>query len=238
MDFTIKTTYSKKLFWERLAFLVYKELAWRLTFIVLIYLFLFLVILNDVRATWGRLIPYTGLFCSAFIIWGVIKAVRVLLPFIKKYRKAKWSIEDKIHFTDDNIITSLNGVATELVWISIRGALVSKKTLLMETSRNTYIFLPLISLTKDQKEFILGKLVEMNLLRAQNFNPKIPVLLNLTAWSFMLLGVGSLISMGIFLFEGNPYFNPNILGIGVFFGLRRLSINWRIFALVIIVSGA
>jgi len=62
----------------------------------------------------------------------------------------------------------------------------------------------------------------------------IPTALNAVAILFLLGGVLSAIEMLARLFHGQVNLNFGILGIPTYFGLRRFSRGWRIYALVCI----
>ena len=65
-------------------------------------------------------------------------------------------------------------------------------------------------------------------------NQSIPTALQVVAILFLLGGISSVIGMVIRLVSGSVYIDFGFLGIPTYFGLRRLSLGWRTFALVCI----
>ena len=65
-----------------------------------------------------------------------------------------------------------------------------------------------------------------------NLNPKIPLPLKLTAWSFLLQGGTSVLSILLTLMNGAVYFDLGILAFLLGFGLLHCSIAWWRVALV------
>ena len=62
----------------------------------------------------------------------------------------------------------------------------------------------------------------------------IPTSLQIVAVLFLLGGISSVIGMVIRLVSGSIHIDFGFLGIPTYFGLRRLSLGWRTFALVCI----
>jgi len=63
-------------------------------------------------------------------------------------------------------------------------------------------------------------------------NKNIPIPLNIVAILFLLGGLSSAIGMVVRLLDGHIHLDFGVLGIPTYFGLRRFSIGWRIYALV------
>lgn len=63
---------------------------------------------------------------------------------------------------------------------------------------------------------------------------KIPIALNIVAIIFLLGGISSAIGMLIRWLDGQVHIDFGILSIPTYFGLRRFSRGWRIYALVCI----
>jgi len=66
---------------------------------------------------------------------------------------------------------------------------------------------------------------------------QIPTALSIVSYLFLISGIASVVDMIVRLTRGELYLTLGILGVWIFFGLRRFSPGWRICALVFIWFG-
>jgi hypothetical protein len=64
--------------------------------------------------------------------------------------------------------------------------------------------------------------------------PRLPLALQIVAWLFLFDGIGAVITIFVCMLHNQIQLDFDVLGIFVFFGLRRLSGGWRTCALVLV----
>ena len=64
--------------------------------------------------------------------------------------------------------------------------------------------------------------------------PRLPLALQIVAWLFLFDGISAVITIFVCMLHNQIQLDFDVLGIFVFFGLRRLSSGWRTCALVLI----
>ena len=68
-------------------------------------------------------------------------------------------------------------------------------------------------------------------------NRQIPTALSVVSWLFLLSGIAAVIHILVQLSKGSVFFDFDVLGLWIFFGLRRFSPGWRTCALFFIWVG-